>query len=119
MKIATNQERLNELFDNDPRNDNVIAQALGVSKQTISSWRHGTRSPKKPVLIQIAKEFDVSIEWLMGFDVERKPSFSTSVVIADSELFDKLFYGMTDEDRATVTNILSKTYDRMKALGKL
>lgn len=119
MKIATNQERLNELFDSDPRNDTAIAQSLGVSKQTISSWRHGVRSPKKPVLIQIAKEFDVSIEWLMGFDVERKPTFSTSVVIADSELFDKLFYNMTDEDRATITAILSKTYDRMKSQGKI
>ena len=46
MKVTTNQERLNELFDNDPRNDTAIADALGVSKQTVSMWRHGTRSPK-------------------------------------------------------------------------
>lgn len=119
MKVATNQERLIELFDGDPRNDAAIADSLGVSRQTVSMWRHGTRSPKKSVLIQISKEFNVSLEWLMGFDVERKPSFSASVVIADSELFDKLFYNMTDEDRATVTSILSRTYDRMKAQGKL
>ena len=71
MKVATNQERLVELFDSDPRNDAAIADSLGVSRQTISMWRHGTRSPKKSVLIQIAKEFNVSIEWLMGFDVEK------------------------------------------------
>ena len=119
MKVATNQERLIELFDSDPRNDADIADALGVSRQTVSMWRHGTRSPKKTVLIKIAREFDVSIEWLMGFDVERHPRFSASVVIADSELFDRLFYNMTDDDRATVTEILSKTYDRMKAQGRL
>lgn len=50
---------------------------------------------------------------------ENESRFSPSIVIADSELFDKLFYNMTDEDRATVTDILSKTYDRMKAQGKL
>ena len=119
MKTATNQERLNELFDADSRNDSSIAAALGVSKQTISAWRSGFRSPKKPMLIKIAELYHVSIEWLMGFDVERKPTFSTSVVIADSELFDKLFYNMTDEDRATITSILSKTYDWMKAQGKI
>ena len=54
MKIATSQERLIQLFDSDPRNDTAIADALGVSKQTVSMWRHGTRSPKKSVLIHIS-----------------------------------------------------------------
>ena len=71
MKVATNQERLIELFDADPRNDSAIAADLGVSKQTISAWRNGTRSPKKPMLIEICRKFNVSIEWLMGFDVEK------------------------------------------------
>ena len=119
MKIATNQERLNELFDSDSRSDTALAESLGVSKQTVSMWRHGTRSPKKSVLIKIANQYDVSIEWLMGFDVERKPTFSASVVIADSELFDKLFLNMTNEERATITEILSRTYDRMKSKGML
>ena len=71
MKIVTNQERLNELFDSDPRNDSAIAASLNVSKQTISAWRKGIRSPKKPMLIQIAEAYNVSIEWLMGFDVDK------------------------------------------------
>jgi len=71
MKIATSQQRLNELFDSDPRNDTAIAADLGVAKQTLSAWRSGTRSPKKTVLIRIAETFHVSLEWLMGFDVNR------------------------------------------------
>lgn len=74
MKVATNQERLNELFDSDPRNDTAIAESLNVSKQTISAWRKGIRSPKKPMLIRIAETYNVSIEWLMGFDVGRNQS---------------------------------------------
>lgn len=74
MKVATNQERLNELFDSDPRNDTAIAESLNVSKQTISAWRKGIRSPKKPMLIRIAEIYNVSIEWLMGFDVGRNQS---------------------------------------------
>lgn len=68
-KTATNQERLNQLFDADPRNDSAIGDALGVSKQTISAWRNGTRSPKRSMIIQIAKHYNVTEEWLMGWDL--------------------------------------------------
>lgn len=68
MKNATNTERLNELFDKDPRNDSAIADALHVSKQAICAWRAGTRSPKKSMLIQLAGMYNVDIGWLMGYD---------------------------------------------------
>lgn len=72
MKVATNQERLNELFDSDPRNDTAIAEALGVSKQAISAWKTGVRSPGKKMLFKISETFDVSLEWLMGYDYPKK-----------------------------------------------
>lgn len=72
MKVATNQERLNELFDADPRNDTAIADALGISKQALSAWRNGTRSPSKKMLFKIAETFGVSIEWLMGYDYSKQ-----------------------------------------------
>lgn len=117
MKVTTNQERLNELFDNDPRNDTAIADALGVSKQTVSMWRHGTRSPKKSVLVKIANEYHVSIEWLMGFDVDRNNNSLPSVIVPDSESFAKIFYYMSREDYLTVMDIMNKTYNKMKAMG--
>ena len=68
MKTATNMERLNELFDKDPRSDSAIAAALGVSKQAICSWRNGSRSPKKSMTNKKADMYNVDIGWLMGFD---------------------------------------------------
>lgn len=68
-KIATNQERLNELFNADPRNDVAIAHSLGVSKQTISAWRNGSRSPKKTMVKKIAEFYNCSEEWLYGWDM--------------------------------------------------
>lgn len=70
MKVSNSVERLNELFDADPQSDTAIAEKLKVSKQTISSWRTGRRSPKKSVLERISEMYGVSIEWLMGYDVE-------------------------------------------------
>ena len=119
MKVATNQERLNELFDGDPRNDTAIAKALGVSKQTVSMWRHGARSPKKTVLIQIANEYNVSIEWLMGFDVERNGSAHFHpIVIPDSENFRKLMMEMSPEDYRIVMEAFERTEKRMKERNK-
>ncbi len=68
-KVATNRERLIELFDADPRNDVAIAHYLGVSKQTISAWKNGTRSPKASTITKIAKYYDCSEEWLYGWDM--------------------------------------------------
>ena len=61
-------ERLNQLFDSDPRTDTAISDALGVSKQTVSYWRQGSRSPKRRMILQIAEMYHVSPMWLMGFD---------------------------------------------------
>ena len=116
MKTATNQERLNELFDADPRNDSAIAAELGVSKQTISAWRSGFRSPKKPMLIKIAELYHVSIEWLMGFDVERSTS-GTPIVIPDSDMFRQILKYMTADDYNQVIEAFDRTYKRMKKWG--
>ena len=68
MKTATSTERLNKLFDADPRNDSAIADALHVSKQAICLWRNGSRSPKKSMIIKLADMYNVDVAWLMGYD---------------------------------------------------
>lgn len=68
MRAATSQQRINELFDNSGLKDTEIAASLGVSKQSVSSWRSGIRSPKKSILIRIADYFHVDVAWLLGFD---------------------------------------------------
>jgi transcriptional regulator with XRE-family HTH domain len=78
-------ERLNALFDADPRNDSGIADALGVSKQTISYWRKGERSPKKSVITRIADAFNVSPAWLLGWDDLPTAASATSGQTAQTE----------------------------------
>ena len=119
MKVATNQERLNQLFDSDPRNDTAIAEAIGVSKQTISMWRHGTRSPKKSVLVRISQIFGVSIEWLMGFDVEKSTGKrSVPIVIPDSEKFAELTRYMSVSEYEMVMAAFDRAYKRMEESEK-
>ena len=117
MKVATNQERLIELFDTDSKNDTGIANALGVSKKTVSAWRNGTRSPKKHMLLKICEMYNVSIGWLMGFD--ENPTDRRAIIIVDSDMFRKIFMAMTPEDYETVMRIFEKTEIAMRERGEL
>lgn len=71
MKTSTFLERFTTLLDESLLTDTEIAKGLNVSKQTVSSWKSGRRSPKQPTIIIIAQYFHVSIEWLMGYDVDK------------------------------------------------
>lgn len=67
-QLPVTTERLNEVFKSDPRSDSDIAAHFGISKQCISAWRNGTRSPKRSKLEQIANYYNKDIMWFFGFD---------------------------------------------------
>ena len=78
------KERLTQLFDNLGKQDIAIATDLGVSKQTISAWRTGVRSPKRTMIEHISNVYGVSIPWLMGYDVPMTDSLPSGLIpIAD------------------------------------
>ena len=70
-KVTTFQKRFSDLVEGSDKTITAIAKDLHVSNQTISAWKIGTRSPKAPTIIVIANYFGVSVEWIMGFDVDR------------------------------------------------
>ena len=74
-KVATFSERFSELVTeyttSKGLNETDLARNLDLSKQTISAWKSGKRSPKQPTVITIANFFSVSIAWLNGYDVEK------------------------------------------------
>ena len=71
-KVTTFKERLCDLCEASPLSDTELAAKLKISKQTLSAWKCGERSPKEPTIIAIALYFGVNVEWLMGFDVPRR-----------------------------------------------
>lgn len=48
-----------------------IADTLGISRQSIIYYIMGDRIPKVPILIQIAKMFGTSVDFLLGVSNER------------------------------------------------
>ena len=71
------------MADTSPLSDTDLSRELKVSKQTISSWKVGRRSPKAPTILIIAQYFNVSVEWLMGFDVEKYGSSQKTATISE------------------------------------
>ena len=63
------KERFGKLLDVCKENDiqqQDIAKALGVSKQTLTAWKTGDRSPRMPMIKQMAEYFHVPIGYFTG-----------------------------------------------------
>ena len=71
-KITNFAQRLNSLISESGISAGSFADNLGISKQAISAWQNGTRTPKQPTIATIAQYFNVCIPWLMGYDVARE-----------------------------------------------
>ena len=93
--ISNFKERLIELCNTCPMSDTEIAAALGISKQTLSAWRCGTRSPKGPTIETLARFFHVSVDWVMGFDVP-KDGKDEEKPIPEDELDNELISLLSD-----------------------
>ena len=51
-----------------------VASELGVAKSTVAYWRSNHNViPKQEILIKIADYFNVSVDYLLGNDVETNP----------------------------------------------
>jgi transcriptional regulator with XRE-family HTH domain len=105
MNQLIDKERLISLFDDDSRNDTAIADALGVSKQAVSSWRNGTRSPTASAIKRIADVYHVPIEWLFGVDSkEETPVSDASVWIGKQIRYYRKLKNMTQVQLADAIN---------------
>lgn len=121
LKVATFKERFNELCENNPQNASRIADDLRVSRQTVSAWRSGYRSPKEPTIIAIAKHFHVTVPWLMGFDVEKLEPVEEvrPIFTPDSDKWRLIITNMTIEDYEMVRDAFNRTERRLREEGRL
>lgn len=53
-----------------------LSQVIGATKGNISDWKSGKSKPSNAVLASIANYFDVSVDYLLGKEQEKKPAAS-------------------------------------------
>ena len=69
-KVSTFQDRLKTALGNMTATD--LAKKIGLSKQAISTYMTGVRSPKQPVIAALASALNVNEAWLLGYDVPQE-----------------------------------------------
>lgn len=72
IKVTTFKERFTDICKESGLSSSRLAKDLHISRQTISAWQTGERSPKEPTIITVARYFGVDEMWLMGFDVPKR-----------------------------------------------
>ena len=65
-------DRIRELRNSRSLSQVELAKLLHVSKHTISNWENNNVPPSIDTLIRIANFFDVSTDYLLEFNNERK-----------------------------------------------
>lgn len=61
-------KRLKEIREESGLSQSKLAKELGFSQSTITKWETGERSPNLEVLVQIAKYFKASTDYLLGIE---------------------------------------------------
>ena len=79
-KVSTFTERFTELCEESDLNDAENAAALSVSRQSVCMWTSGERSPRQPMVINIAGYFKVNITWLLGYDTPKRGMIPKNVI---------------------------------------
>jgi len=69
--VSSFSDRFAELLRDRPESASELAEKMHVSRQTVSTWKLGTRHPNKITTVAIADFFGVNIEWLYGYDVPK------------------------------------------------
>lgn len=97
----TTAERIIKLFDDSGLEYKQIAQKLGIKPQKISEWKNGTTHSYKNYLDIIAKEFNVTIDYLVNGtitapapppDSKRESIIAMIEPLSDNQLKDLLEY---------------------------
>lgn len=70
--MAFRSDRLKELRKEKKYTQGRLAELVGSSQSNVSSWETGVYAPSADELQALAKEFQVSIDYLLGLSDKRK-----------------------------------------------
>ena len=89
--ITKLSSRLKLLRNSKHLRQDEVAKRIGVNKSAISTYESGTRQPSYEVLIRLAKLYQVSIDYLLGYDENQTIDLS----------------GLTDEEMNLVYRLIT------------
>lgn len=94
------KERLNQLMEDKNITQKELAKRINIDETAMSRYVNGTRTPRIDILTNIAKEFDVSIEYLIG---EEEKDYKYGEI---KNVICRNVHEMTDSQRLELMEIL-------------
>lgn len=82
-------KRVMELRKEHGYNRDLFAAKLGIPPTTLRNYELGIHEPGHSFIIQMAKEFSVSTDYLLGLSEDRKPHYPThddDVEVSEAEM---------------------------------
>lgn len=64
--MATFSERLKQLRNEKGLTQQEIADKMGVNRVTYTNWENGIKEPKLDMIVQLATEFNCTLDYLLG-----------------------------------------------------
>ncbi len=80
--------RLADLRKNKNISQKNFSEIFNVAQNTVSQWETGKRDPDTATLKKIADFFDVSVDYLLGNDIEEAKKEIANAVADDKELYE-------------------------------
>lgn len=79
-----------------------LAKSLKMTSATLSQYEKGIREPNNETLIKLAEYFDVSVDYLLGLTIVRKPT--------DTLAFNSIpgYEKLNDEDRQYIDDLITR-----------
>lgn len=109
-------ERFYELCNSVGVKPNPIAKELGISSGVLTKWKSGTSFPNGTILIDIAKYFDCSIDYLVGLSNQKK-SYNREFSSTDIDIIEKLHF-LPKDGQDEIIHMINYKYEQYQKKRK-
>ena len=97
-------DNIKKIRDNNGLTQAQFASKLGLSTPTVAAWENGSKKPSFDVLIQIAKIFNVSLDWLCGINkLPKLHFFKLGTQTVHKTPFLPYFWSLSESKRKAAT----------------
>ncbi len=97
-------ERLKELRNEKGVSQKEVARSLKTTDVTIGRYENGDREPKGDMLYSLAKYYDVSVDYILGYSDNKKPLTDLS---EKQKKAIELANQLTDEEFNNIINLIN------------
>lgn len=112
--------RIKELRQIKGINQLDLANLLGLSQQTISTYENNTREPDIKTIKTLSKHFNVSIDYLLGeTEIQNRYEDAEKVIINLKEELNYNGYDLSEKSFEEIINIILMTLQFTKNLSNL